>query len=114
MDIQRRPGAPSAVDEALAAIGLARRVAVTVSHAGAAPVVAARGNFVATLTERMAQAMAAAFGLAILPLPFLPRGEPVVMAWHPRNAADPAHTWLREQVVAVVAATGAAHRRETD
>ena len=113
VDIQRRPGAPSAVDDVLATLGLTRRVVVTVSHAGAAPVVAARGGFVATVTERMAQAMAAGFGLAIVPLPFLPRGEPVVMAWHPRHAADSAHTWLRGQVLAVVAAASAARGYET-
>ena len=114
VDVQRRQGAPSAVDEALAALGLARRVVVTVSHAGAAPIVAARGNFVATVTERMAQAIAPGFGLAIVPLPFLPRGEPVVMAWHPRHVADPAHTWLRQQVLAVIAAAGPARGHRTD
>jgi len=104
VDVQRRAGAPSPVDDALAALGLARRVVLTVAHASAAPVVAARGDFVATLSERLARAMAPGLGLALVPLPFLPRGETVVMAWHPRHAADPAHAWLRRQVpVAIVA-----------
>jgi hypothetical protein len=30
------------------------------------------------------------------------------MAWHPRNAADPAHAWLRRQVPAAIVAAGAA------
>jgi DNA-binding transcriptional LysR family regulator len=114
VDVQRREGAPSAVDDALAVLGLSRRVVVTVSHAGAAPIVAARGNFVATVTERMAQAMAPGFGLAIVPLPFLPRGEPVVMAWHPRRVADPAHVWLRQQVLAVISAAGTAQSHRTE
>jgi DNA-binding transcriptional LysR family regulator len=104
VDVQRRPGAPSAVDDALAALGLARRVVLTVAHASAAPIVAARGDLVATVSERMAQAMAPGLRLAVVPLPFLPRGETVVMAWHPRHAADPAHTWLRRQVPAAIAA----------
>ncbi len=107
VDVQRRPGAPSLVDDALAALGLARRVVVTVANASAAPVIAARGNFVATLSERLARAMAPGLGLVVVPLPFLPRGETMVMAWHPRHAADPAHAWLRRQVPAAVAATGA-------
>ncbi len=108
VDVQRRPGAPSAVDDALAALGLARRVVLTVAHASAAPVVAARGDFVATLSERLARAMAPGLGLVVVPLPFLPHRETVMMAWHPRHAADPAHAWLRRQVPAAIAAAGAA------
>ncbi|OAJ59926.1 LysR family transcriptional regulator [Paraburkholderia ginsengiterrae] len=107
IDVQRRAGTPSAVDDALAALGLARRVVLTVAHASAAPVIAARGDFVATLSERLARAMAPGLGLVVVPLPFLPRGETVVMAWHPRHAADPAHAWLRGQVPAAIAAASA-------
>ncbi|QOT77846.1 LysR family transcriptional regulator [Cupriavidus basilensis] len=108
IDVQRRPGAPSAVDEALATHGLARRVVLTVAHASAAPVIAARGDFVATLSERQGRAMAPGLGLVVVPLPFLPRGETVVMAWHPRHSADPAHAWLRQQVPAAIAAASTA------
>ena len=108
IDVQRRPAAPSVVDDALAELGLARRIVLSVAHASAAPVVAARGDFVATLSERLARAMAPGLGLVVVPLPFLPRGETVVMAWHPRHAADPAHAWLRRQVSAAIAAAGAA------
>ena len=107
IDVQRRAGTPSAVDDALAALGLARRVVLTVAHASAAPVIAARSDFVATLSERLARAMAPGLGLVVVPLPFLPRGETVVMAWHPRHAADPAHAWLRRQVPAAIAAASA-------
>ncbi len=107
VDVQRRAGSPSTVDDALAGLGLARRVVLTVAHASAAPVVAARTDFVATLSERLARAMAPGLGLALVPLTFLPRGETVVMAWHPRHAADPAHAWLRRQVPAAIVAAGA-------
>lgn len=107
IDVQRRPGAQSAVDEALAAHGLTRRVVLTVANASAAPVIAARGDFVATLNERLGRAMAPGLGLVVVPLPFLPRGETVVMAWHPRHSTDPAHTWLRRQVPAAIAAASA-------
>lgn len=102
VDVQRRPGASSTADDALAALGLARRIVLTVAHASAAPVIAARGDLVATLSERLARAMAPGLGLAVVPLPFLPRGETVVMAWHPRLAVDPAHAWLRRQVLTAV------------
>lgn len=48
--------------------------------------------------------MAPGLGLVVVPLPFLPRGETVVMTWHPRHAADPAHAWLRRRVPAAIAA----------
>lgn len=111
VDVQRRPGAPALVDDALAALGLARRVVVTVANASAAPVIAARSDFVATLSERLARAMATGLGLVVVPLPFLPRGETVVMAWHPRHTADPAHEWLRRQVPSAIKATGARQGR---
>ncbi len=107
VDVQRRAGSPSVVDDALAGLGLARRVVLTVAHASAAPVVAARTDFVATLSERLARAMAPGLGLALVPLAFLPRGETVVMAWHPRHATDAAHAWLRRQVPAAIVAAGA-------
>ncbi|WP_267226244.1 LysR family transcriptional regulator [Dyella silvae] len=115
VDVQRRPGAPSLVDDALAALGLSRRVVVTVANASAAPVIASRSDFVATLSERLARAMAPGLGLVVVPLPFLPRGETVVMAWHPRHAADPAHAWLRRQVPAAIAGTraGRGHRKSS-
>ena len=102
--VQRRPNAPSLVDEALAAVGLARRVAVTVAHANAAPIIAAGSDLVATVSDRMAQAMAPALDLRILKLPFVSAAEPLVMAWHPRQTADLAHTWLRDEIQAVVRA----------
>lgn len=110
VDVQRRPGAPSPVDDTLAARGLARRVVVTVANASAAPVIASRGDLVATLSERLARAMAPGLGLVVVPLPFLPRGETVRMAWHPRHSADPAHAWLRQQVRAAIAADAARGR----
>lgn len=111
VDVQRRPGASSPVDDALIALGLVRRVVLTVAHASAAPVVAARSDFVATLSERLARAMAPGLGLVTVPLPFLPRPETVTMAWHPRHAADPAHIWLRQLVPAVIADDDAARSR---
>nr|WP_221380099.1 hypothetical protein [Actinoplanes polyasparticus] len=47
--------------------------------------------------------LAAAFGLAILPLPFTLPSPPIVCAWHQRYDTDPAHTWLRERVRAAFA-----------
>jgi DNA-binding transcriptional LysR family regulator len=90
---------PSPVDEALEALGLHRIVLLTLPSAHAALVAAARGELTATVPERIAQATAPRLGLQLLKLPFAVAADPVLMAWHPRQVADPAHRWLRECVL---------------
>lgn len=94
--ITPRQGEVSPVDAALGEAGLSRFVALSVPSAHAALIVAARSDLVASVPERSARAMQAGLGLVLfeLPLPMLVR--PLLLAWHPRHAADPAHTWLRE------------------
>lgn len=108
--VQLRPRAPSPVDDALAALGLARRIVLTVAHANVAPLVAARSALVATLSERMAEAMAPSLGLHVLPLGFAVEPETMVMAWHPRHSADAAHTWLRQQLLKLMVDADRAQR----
>lgn len=103
--VLRRPGAPSPVDDALAALGLARDVALSVPQANVSALIAARSDLVATLSERVAEAMAATLGLQVLPLAFATTPEVMVMAWHPRHAADPAHACLRECFLQLLAAS---------
>lgn len=85
----------SAVDAALASLGLTRFVALTVPNGYAALVAASRSQLVACVPERMARGMQASMALSLFELPVAITKEPVVMAWHPRHNADPAHRWLR-------------------
>jgi DNA-binding transcriptional LysR family regulator len=94
--VMQRPRERSAVDASLAALGLQRAVTLTVPSAYAALVVAARSTLVATVPERIARVMSSGLGLKVLELPFKVEPEPLLMAWHPRLGADPAHRWLRE------------------
>jgi DNA-binding transcriptional LysR family regulator len=100
--VLRRGGAPSAVDDALAALGLARDVVLTVPQANVSAIIAARSDLVATLSERVAEAMAPGLGMVLLPLAFAPTPETLLMAWHPRQSADPAHGWLRRSFLQVL------------
>lgn len=97
-----RSGEPSLVDGALAQQGLERRFALTVPSSYAALVVAARSPWVATASERIVRAMAPALGLVVFELPFEAPPERLRMAWHPRQAADPAHRRLRAAVQTVL------------
>ena len=108
--VQTRSRTAAAVDRALATLGLARRVVVTVAHANVAPIVAARSELVATIGEHTARAMAPTFGLEVLTLPFVNEPEPMRMVWHPRHTGDAAHAWLREAMVRVIVGESAATR----
>ncbi|GAP38552.1 LysR family transcriptional regulator [Piscinibacter sakaiensis] len=103
VDVQRRPGAPSPLDDALAAQQQKRPVVLTVPQAQVAALVAGRSDLVATLNERIARAMAPVMNLQVLSLAFAVGTEPLVMAWHPRHHADPAHTALRQSLLKLLA-----------
>jgi DNA-binding transcriptional LysR family regulator len=88
----------SMTDDALARMGLSRRVAVTVPHFLVAPHIVARSDLVLTLPARVADMLAAPLGLEILkPPPELGLdGFSMSAVWHERTHADPAQRWARE------------------
>lgn len=91
----------SYVDDALAAVGRRRRVAVAVPHFLVVPHIVAATDLVATLATRVARQLAAPLALAVLPPPVEVAGFTMALLWHERAQRDPAHRWLREQVQAV-------------
>ena len=101
-------------DEALDRMGLARTVAVFTPHVLAAASSAARAGLVLTTPERLARSLVQLFPLKLFELPFeLPELE-LTMAWHARNDADAAQSWLRESIAAVAAVHGGAQMPGTD
>lgn len=83
-------------DRLLGELGLKRRVALTLPQFLAAPAALATSDLVALLPARLADALAKLYGLRTAPPPFpqQPRFT-MSLAWHRRDADDPAHTWLR-------------------
>ncbi|WP_405166222.1 LysR family transcriptional regulator [Nocardia sp. NBC_01499] len=96
--VSRRGRLHDPIDDLLHARGLTRRVVATVPTVAAALRFVRRGDLVATVPERMTEAMTAELGLRLVPLPLEPISIPVIAAWHQRYDGDRAHTWLREQV----------------
>ena len=91
----------SFVDDALAAVGKTRRVALAVPHFLVVPYVIAASDLIATLASRIAALFAATLELVTVPPPIeVPKFE-IALAWHERNHHDAAHRWLRDQLVAV-------------
>jgi DNA-binding transcriptional LysR family regulator len=96
-----QPG--GAVDDALAALGRRRHVAVMVPHFLVAPHVIAASDLVITMAMRMVAAFAATFELVTRPTPLPVPGFTIHLQWHERTHADPGQRWFREQVAQVAA-----------
>jgi DNA-binding transcriptional LysR family regulator len=96
-----------AVDEALAKVGLTRRVVLGVPHFSAAPFVVAKSNLVLTVPERVAHLFSAALQLQVVEPPVPVPGFAMYLFWHQRHHLDPAHVWLRTQIIAAANALSA-------
>jgi DNA-binding transcriptional LysR family regulator len=95
----------SFVDDALAALGKQRRVALAVPHFLVAPHVVAATDLILTLATRIARAVAAPLDLVMMPPPVDLPGFTMSMWWHERNHHDPAQRWLRQVIAEVAGAT---------
>ena len=96
--VSQRPGSPGAVDKALAALGKSRVVGARVSHFLVAPVVVARTDMVAAVSEHVADRFAPALGLQRFAPPIRLEKGTVSQIWHERVDTDPGHRWLRTVV----------------
>jgi len=67
------------------------------------PSLVARAPVIVTMQARLARLFAAEFGLSLSPLPVELREVTVSLLWHASYDNDPAHTWLRDLVVHLVA-----------
>jgi DNA-binding transcriptional LysR family regulator len=94
------------VDDALARLGLQRKVAVAVPHFLAAPHIIASSDLLLTVAERIAEVVAGPLDLAVLaPPPELElAGFTLSILWHERTHDDPARRWLRDAIVAEASA----------
>ncbi|GHF30430.1 putative transcriptional regulator, LysR family protein [Streptomyces mashuensis] len=100
--ISRRGKRHGPIDTALAALGLQRRVAVIVpSHTGAM-ILARDTDLVAITLAGWLTGTISALGLRTFPIPLDLAPLDLGMAWHPRNATDPAHRWFRDHVAEVI------------
>jgi DNA-binding transcriptional LysR family regulator len=87
------------IDDALAALGLSRRVRFVVPGFHAAMLTAAASDMVAAVPLAVA-ATAARLGLKIryVDLPVATPEVAIAQAWHPRFEKDAGHRWLRDAV----------------
>jgi DNA-binding transcriptional LysR family regulator len=103
-----RPGrtghnARGVVDEALEKLGLTRTIALTTPRFLTVPSLLMRAPVIATMLGRLAHKFAVELGLSISPPPVELREVAVSLLWHASYDRDPAHRWLRQLIVRLVA-----------
>lgn len=92
------------IDDALHELGTGREVAISVQNLSIVPDMLEKTDFVCTFPSFYLQSM---FGkLDCFDLPFETRPLYLTMAWHERFDDDPAHCWLRQQVLLSMSAWG--------
>ena len=97
--ITTRRDLTGAIDEALAQLGLKRRIALTVPYAMALPAILGTTDLVAALPQRLADPILQGAGLQRFELPITLAPWTVTMLWHVSTRNDPALAWLRQIVV---------------
>jgi DNA-binding transcriptional LysR family regulator len=94
-------GPASTAENAFNKMALERRVELTMQSFFLLPFMLQGTHLVTLIHERLGKKMSEVADIRLLEPPFQ---TPVVsesMLWHPSRTADPAHTWLREQLTAV-------------
>lgn len=91
----------SLVDDTLARMGVARRVALMVPQFLLAAPVVARSDLAWTAPGHVARAMQERYRLVVKPVPFELEGFTLFLRWHSRFDRDAAHKWLRTLLVSV-------------
>ena len=89
----RGPSGRAPIDDALAALGLERRITTVVNGFASALALVRGSDLVAAVPERHTDNMRG--GLFSFALPFAAPQVTVSLLWHPRLDADLAHRWLR-------------------
>ncbi|MFI9329326.1 LysR family transcriptional regulator [Kitasatospora sp. NPDC052868] len=95
--VSRRGNLTNALDDALARLGLTRRVVATAPTEAAALEFARDSDLLVGVPEATTRRAVTDLGLAVLPLPLELPPAPVYLSWHQRYDTDPAHAWLRGQ-----------------
>ncbi|MEW6776002.1 MAG: LysR substrate-binding domain-containing protein [Bdellovibrionota bacterium] len=88
----------SGIDQALAAKGLSRRIAVRVPSFLAVPWIIAKSDLIAVLPDMLVDQVGPLLPVDAHPMPLPAPQLAVFMYWHERTNNSPAHQWMRSQI----------------
>lgn len=97
--VSRRNNTYGPVDDALAEVGLKRKIAAVVPGFSAALAIAQHSDLVALIPASFL--IAGSDPLYAFELPVKTREITISQMWHPRSEVDPAHRWLRQLALSV-------------
>jgi len=95
-----------ATDQALAELGLKRRVSLALPHFQAVALAVAQGNHLAAVPRQFARWAAKSLPIATYEAPLSISVPEVRMYWHARHDEEPPHRWIRERILDEVANLG--------
>ncbi|MGO3870870.1 MAG: LysR family transcriptional regulator [Alcaligenes sp.] len=98
--VSMRPGGESEVDNVLGRMGLKRQIALSLPHWSAAAQVLAGTDLILTVSSRSAEPLREHPQLVFFQPPLPIPSVLFQQVWHSRRQADPAHAWLRGQLMA--------------
>lgn len=90
-------------DAALARVGRERRVVMTMPVFSGVYRAVAGSDLIALLPAQLARQVAPGAGLDLYAAPMPMDAAEIVMIWHRRFSASPAHVWMRDQIADVLA-----------
>jgi DNA-binding transcriptional LysR family regulator len=90
-------------DEALASVGRERRVILALPQFFAVARTVARSRLIAAIPTEIAHEVSDELGLSTYAPPVAAGYPEISMYWHSRHDKNPAHRWLREQILAATA-----------
>lgn len=93
--VSRRGNPSNAIDDALAQLGLTRRVVATAPTEAAALEFTRGADLLISVPEATTRSAVADLGLVVLPLPLDLPSAPIYLSWNQRYDTDHAHAWLR-------------------
>ncbi|GHB50283.1 LysR family transcriptional regulator [Streptomyces cirratus] len=105
--VSRRGNLGNALDDALARLGLTRRVVATAPTEAAALEFARGSDLLISVPEATTRSAVADLGLVVLPLPLELPSARIYLSWHQRYDTDHAHAWLRTLARTALAVDGA-------
>ncbi|MCU7648310.1 LysR family transcriptional regulator [Pseudomonas piscis] len=91
------------LEQAMAAIGRRPWYKLTLPHSLVLPQLLEQSPLVAIVPQPLARDLEQRFGLCQRPMPLALEPSPLLAIWHGRNDTDPAHLWLRRQLLDVAA-----------
>lgn len=96
-----------ALEDAMRQAGVSPRMRITVPHSMVIPTLLQGSDMLSIVPSPLARAFARSSEIVIKDMPYPASTSTVRAVWHGRNEHEPAHVWLREQVL-LAAATLAA------